>query len=152
MAQNVWAENTPALNEKERYQQTIMFPIGKPNDAYAKFFVGQSYLAPISTEQVSIYNVTFEPKCRNNWHIHHSKIGGGQMVIGVGGRGYFQEWGKEPVEIHPGDVIHIPANVKHWHGAAPDAWFSHLAFEIEGTELSNEWLEAVSDEAYNKLK
>lgn len=152
LAQQVWQDNQPAQSDKDKYQQTILFPIGQPNDDYAQYFIGQSYLAPISTEQVKIYNVTFEPKCRNNWHIHHAKNGGGQMLIGVGGRGYYQEWGKNPVQILPGDVIHIPANVKHWHGAAPDSWFSHLAVEIDGTETSNEWLEAVSDSEYQKLK
>ena len=152
LAKEVWKDKTPALSEKDKYQQTIMFPIGKPNDAFAKYFKGQSYLAPISTEQVTFFNVTFEPKCRNNWHIHHATKGGGQMLVAVGGRGYYQEWGKEPVEMNPGDVIHIPANVKHWHGAAPDSWFSHLAFEIEGEKTSNEWLEEVSDEQYGKLK
>lgn len=152
LAKDVWNDKTPALTEKDKHQKNIMFPIGVPNDAYAKYFVGQSYLAPISTEQVKFFNVTFEPKCRNNWHIHHAKSGGGQMLVGVGGRGYYQEWGKEPVEIKEGTVIHIPANVKHWHGAAPDSWFSHLAFELEGEETSNEWLEAVSDEEYGKLK
>ena len=134
------------------YQKTIMFPIGNTNDAYAKYFIGQSYIAPVSTEQVKIYNVTFEPKCRNNWHIHRAKSGGGQMLIAVGGRGYYQEWGKEPIEMKPGDVINIPANVKHWHGAAPDSWFSHLAVEVDGVETSNEWLEPVTDEEYSKLK
>ncbi|MBR1604793.1 MAG: carboxymuconolactone decarboxylase family protein [Alphaproteobacteria bacterium] len=152
LAKEVWQDDAPAENAKEKHQQSIMFPIGAPNDAYAQYFVGQSYLAPVSTEQVKIFNVTFEPKCRNNWHIHHAKTGGGQMLIGVGGRGYYQEWGKEPIEIKEGDVIHIPANVKHWHGAAPDSWFSHLAIEIDGEETSNEWLEKVSDEEYGKLK
>ena len=152
LAKEVWADKTPALTEKEKYQKTIFFPIGKPNDAYAKYFVGQSYLAPISTEQVTFFNVTFEPKCRNNWHVHHATQGGGQLLVAVGGRGYYQEWGKEPVELHPGDVVHIPANVKHWHGAAKDSWFSHLAFEIAGDNTSNEWLEPVNDEDYNKLK
>ena len=152
LAKEVWKDKTPALTEKDKYQKTIIFPIGKPNDAYAKYFVGQSYLAPISTEQVTFYNVTFEPKCRNNWHIHHAAKGGGQMLVAIGGRGYYQEWGKAPVEMNPGDIIHIPANVKHWHGAAPDSWFSHLAFEIEGENTSNEWLEAVTDDEYNKLK
>lgn len=152
LAKNVWTETEPALTDKDKYQQTIMLPIGEPNEAYAQYFIGQSYLAPISTEQVKISNVTFEPGCRNNWHVHQAKSGGGQMLIGVGGRGYYQEWGKEPVEIKEGTVIHIPAGVKHWHGAAPDSWFSHLAFELEGQETSNEWLEAVSDEEYNKLK
>lgn len=152
LAKEVWTDKEPALTEKDKYQKTIFFPIGKPNDAYSKYFVGQSYLAPISTKQVTFYNVTFEPKCRNNWHIHHATKGGGQMLVAVGGRGYYQEWGKAPIEMKPGDVIHIPANVKHWHGAAPDSWFSHLAFELEGENTSNEWLEAVTDEEYGKLK
>ena len=152
LAKEVWNENTPALTDKEKYAQTIMFPIGEPNTAYAKYFIGNSYIAPVSTSQVKIYNVTFEPKCRNNWHIHHAKSGGGQMLIAVGGRGYYQQWGKEPIEMKPGDVINIPPNVKHWHGAAPDSWFSHLAVEIDGTEVTNEWLEPVTDEEYNKLK
>jgi len=152
LAKEVWTDKEPALTEKDKYQKTIFFPIGKPNDAYSKYFVGQSYLAPISTEQVTFYNVTFEPKCRNNWHIHHATKGGGQMLVAVGGRGYYQEWGKAPIEMKPGDVIHIPANVKHWHGAAPDSWFSHLAFELAGENTSNEWLEAVTDEEYGKLK
>ena len=152
LAKEIWNEKTPAISEKDKYAQTIMFPIGVPNTAYAKYFIGQSYLSPVSTSQVKIFNVTFEPKCRNNWHIQHAKTGGGQMLIAVGGRGFYQEWGKKPVEMKPGDVINIPANVKHWHGAAPDSWFSHLAIEIEGTETSNEWLEPVTDVEYGKLK
>ncbi len=141
-----------AMSDKEKYQQTIFFSIGGPNTAYAKYFIGQSYLCPVSREQVPIYNVTFEPGCRNNWHIHHAKSGGGQMLICVGGRGYYQEWGKEPIEMTPGKVINIPANVKHWHGAAPNSWFSHLAIEVDGEGTSNEWLEPVKDEVYLKLK
>lgn len=152
LAKGVWKDDAPVLTEKEKYQQTIMFPIGEPNEAYAQYFIGQSYLAPISTEQVKFSNVTFEPGCRNNWHVHHATIGGGQMLIGVGGRGYYQEWGKEPVEIKEGTVIHIPAGVKHWHGAAPNSWFSHLAFELDGEDTSNEWLEPVSNEDYSKLQ
>lgn len=152
LAKGVWKDDVPVLTEKEKYQQTIMFPIGEPNEAYAQYFIGQSYLAPISTEQVKFSNVTFEPGCRNNWHVHHATIGGGQMLIGVGGRGYYQEWGKEPVEIKEGTVIHIPAGVKHWHGAAPNSWFSHLAFELDGEDTSNEWLEPVSNEDYSKLQ
>lgn len=152
LAKEVWNDETPAMTDKEKYSQTIMFPIGEPNDAYAKYFIGQSFIAPVSVEQVKMFNVTFEPGCRNNWHIHHAKSGGGQMLIAIGGRGYYQEWGKEPVEMMPGDVINIPANVKHWHGAASDSWFSHLAVEIEGVETSTEWLEPVTDEVYNKLK
>lgn len=152
LAKEVWNEEAPAMTEKEKYQNTIFFPIGEPNDAFAQYFVGQSYLAPVSTEQVPIFNVTFAPACRNNWHIHRAKSGGGQMLICVGGRGYYQEWGKNAIEMNPGDCINIPANVKHWHGAAPDSWFSHLAVEINGEETGNEWLEAVSDEDYGKLK
>ena len=134
------------MTEKDRFQNTIFFPIGEPNP-YGKFFVGRSYLA-----QVPLFNVTFEPGCRNNWHTHHAKSGGGQMLICVGGRGYYQEWGKEAVEMTPGIIINIPSNVKHWHGAAPDSWFSHLAIEVAGEETSTEWQEAVADEDYNKLK
>lgn len=106
----------------------------------------------ISTEQVGIFNVTFELGCRNNWHIHHATSGGGQILVCVGGRGYYQEWGKEAKELHPGDVVNIPVGVKHWHGAAPDSWFSHLAVEVPGTDTSNEWLEAVDDTSYGSLK
>ena len=132
----------------------IMFggmDIGEPNP-YGDYFVGQSYLAPVSTKQIPIYNVTFEPACRNNWHIHHAKNGGGQMLICVGGRGWYQEYGKEPRKLNPGDIVNIPANVKHWHGAANDSWFAHLAIEIQGEEGSTEWCEPVSDDDYNKLK
>lgn len=129
-----------------------VFPVGKPNDAYAKYFVGKSYLDMISKEQVGVGNVTFEPACRNNWHIHHAKKGGGQILIATAGRGYYQEWGKPAVELKPGDVVNIPAGVKHWHGAAPDSWFQHLAIEVPGEGGSNEWLEPVSDEDYGKLK
>ena len=149
LAKEVWDEDAPALTEKDKYAKTIFFPIGEPNTAYSKYFIGQSYLAPVSTEQVKIFNVTFEPKCRNNWHIHHAVSGGGQILIAVGGRGYYQEWGKAPVELKPGDVVNIPANTKHWHGAAPDSWFSHLAIEVDGTDVSNEWLEPVSDDEYS---
>ena len=130
-----------------------IFPIGEKNDAYAQYFIGQSYLAPLAKQGgVGAANVTFEPGCRNYWHIHHATKGGGQMLIGVAGRGWYQEEGKPAVEILPGTVIHIPANVKHWHGAASDSWFAHLAFEVPGENASNEWLEPVSDEEYGKLK
>ena len=152
MAKEVWNEISDAETEKEKFQKTILFPIGAPNDGFAQYFTGQSYLAPVSKNQVGIFNVTFEPKCRNNWHIHHADKGGGQILICVGGRGYYQEWGKDAIEMLPGDCINIPVGVKHWHGAAPDSWFSHLAIEVPGENGSNEWLEAVSDEVYNKLK
>ncbi len=151
LAKEVYGEESEGLTEKDRYQNTIFFPIGSPNDAYAQYFVGQSYLSPVSTEQVPVFNVTFEPGCHNNWHIHHAKNGGGQMLICVGGRGYYQEWGKDAVELTPGTVINIHANTKHWHGAAPDSWFSHLAIEVPGEETSAEWLEPVSEEDYSKL-
>ena len=133
-------------------EEMSVFPAGKPNDAYAEFFIGQSYLNMLSTEQVSIGNVTFEPGCRNNWHIHHADKGGGQILMVTAGRGYYQEWGNEARELKPGDVIHIAAGVKHWHGAAPDSWFQHLAIEAPGDNCRNEWCEPVSDEAYEKLR
>lgn len=152
MAKEVWADETDVCDAKSAHQAEMVFPIGAANDAFAKFFVGQSYLAPVSTEQVGVFNVTFEPKCRNNWHIHHADKGGGQILICVAGRGYYQEWGKEAVEMRPGDCINIPAGVKHWHGAAADGWFAHLAFEIAGENASNEWLEPVTDEEYDRLQ
>ena len=150
LAKDVWNEEIPEESEKDKYQNSIFFPIGEKNP-YGDFFTGQSYLAPLTTDQVPVFNVTFEPGCRNNWHIHHAKSGGGQMLICVGGRGYYQEWGKEAVEMTAGSLVNIPAGVKHWHGAAADSWFSHLALEIPGEEGSTEWLEAVSDEEYGKL-
>ncbi|MCM1228076.1 MAG: cupin domain-containing protein [Clostridium sp.] len=133
-------------------KELSVFPTGEKNEAFAKFFVGQSYLNMLSTQQVGIGNVTFEPGCRNNWHIHHASKGGGQILLCTAGRGYYQEWGKEPVEMTPGTVINIPPEVKHWHGAAPDSWFQHLAVEVPGDDTSNEWLEPVSDNDYNNLK
>ena len=142
-AKEVWKEETPAdAREMEKYQKSLFFPIGEPNDAYASYFSGRSFLAPVSASQIGIHNVTFEPGCQNNWHIHHAKSGGGQILICVGGRGWYQEWGKEPVAMKPGDCVNIPASVKHWHGAAEDSWFSHLAIEVPGEETSTEWLEA----------
>ena len=150
-AKEVWKEETKTEDAKTRFQQEMIFPIGEPNTAYAQYFKGNSYLARVSGEQVSIANVTFEPGCRNNWHIHHATKGGGQMLIGVAGRGWYQEWGKPAQAILPGTVIHIPAGVKHWHGAANDSWFAHLAIEIAGENASNEWLEPVSDIDYTKV-
>ena len=128
------------------------FPIGEKNDAYAQYFDGQSYLAMLSKEQVIIANVTFEPGCRNHWHIHHAEKGGGQILICLAGRGYYQEWGKEAQELNPGDVVNIPANVKHWHGASKDSWFQHLAVEVVGEKASTEWCEPVESCEYAKLK
>lgn len=152
MAKEVWATPDPAADAKAAHQASMLFPIGQPNDGYAQYFIGQSYLAPVSTSQVGIYNVTFEPGCRNNWHIHHAKSGGGQILVCLAGRGYYQEWGKPAQELHPGDVVNIPEGVKHWHGAAPDSWFSHLAVEVPGVEGANEWLEPVDDSVYGLLK
>ena len=120
--------------------------------AHAQYFSGRSFLAPISTSQVGIFNVTFEPGCRNNWHIHHAKSGGGQILVCVAGRGFYQEEGRDAVEMNPGDCINIPVDVKHWHGAAPDEWFSHLAIEVPGVDCSNEWCEAVSEKEYAGLR
>ncbi len=150
MAKEVWADDG-AASDKERFQQQTIFPIGEPNTAYARYFTGNSYLARISDSQIPFANVTFEPRCRNNWHIHRAASGGGQMLICVAGRGWYQEEGRPAQPMLPGTVIHIPANVKHWHGAAADSWFSHLAFEIPGENTSNEWLEPVADEAYDAL-
>ena len=149
MAKDIWADEE-STDEKQRHQNSMIFPIGAPNDGFAQYFSGQSYLAPVSTEQVKIFNVTFEPGCRNNWHIHHAKNGGGQILVWVAVRGFYQEWGKPAQELRPGDVVNIPAGVKHWHGAAPDSLFSHLAVEVPGEEASNEWLEPVDDEQYLK--
>lgn len=156
MAKEVWETGEGDLSYDDEamrlHAKEMVFPIGEPNDAYAKFFVGQSYLAPISMNQVGVFNVTFEPGCRNNWHIHNADEGGGQILVCVAGRGYYQEEGKAAVQMKPGDCINIPTGVKHWHGAAPDSWFSHLAIEVPGENSSNEWLEAVSDEEYRKVK
>lgn len=126
-----------------------VFPMGEKNEAFAQYFVGQSYLNMLSTERIPIGNVTFEPGCRNNWHIHHK---GGQILLCTAGRGYYQEWGKEAQELHPGDVVNIPPEVKHWHGAAKDSWFAHLAVEVPAEGASNEWLKVVNEEDYEKLK
>ena len=134
-----------------RHAASMVFPIGAPNDGFAQYFTGRSFLAPVSTEQVGIFNVTFEPGCRNNWHIHHAKSGGGQLLVCVDGEGWYQEEGKPAQSLKPGDVVTIPAEVKHWHGAKAGSWFSHLAVECPGEETSNEWLEPVTDEVYEKL-
>ena len=126
---------------------------GTPNTAYAKFFIGDSFLNPLTDPKGSLFaaNVTFEPACRNNWHIHHATSGGGQLLLCTAGEGWYQEEGKDAVSLHEGSVIMIPANVKHWHGAKKDSWFSHIAVEVPGENCRNEWCEPVSDEEYNKL-
>ena len=128
-----------------------VFPRGGENTAFAQYFIGKSWLNMLTTQGVSIGNVTFEPGCRNNWHIHHAKSGGGQILLVTGGRGWYQEWGQPARELHTGDVVVIPAGVKHWHGAARDSWFVHLAVEVPGEETRNEWLEPVNDEQYGVL-
>lgn len=130
------------------------FGLGEPNDAYAPYFIGQSYLNALTApgDYLPIHNVTFEPGCRNNWHVHHASKGGGQVLICVDGEGWYQEEGKAAQHLHPGDVVEIPANVKHWHGATANSWFSHLAFEFPGEGTSNEWLEPVDDKQYGALE
>ena len=140
------------MNEIE-FEKVNVFKKGNPNDAYAKYFIGNSYLNPLveSDSPLFLANVTFEPGCRNNWHIHHATSGGGQILICTAGYGWYQEEGKEAESLQPGKVIVIPANVKHWHGAKKDSWFSHISIEVPGENTSNEWLEAVSDDVYNNL-
>jgi len=152
LATDVWNEASDAADARQRFEREMIFPVGEPNDAYARYFIGRSYLAPVSSEQLNIANVTFEPGCRNNWHIHHASTGGGQLLICVAGEGWYQEWGKPARRLRPGDVVNIPANVKHWHGAAADSWFAHLAMAVPGEESSTEWLEPVTDEAYAELE
>lgn len=137
------------MSSLEELKRATVFPMGEENKMFEKYFIGKSYLNMLTMERIGIGNVTFEPGCRNNWHIHHK---GGQVLLCTAGRGYYQEWGKEPQELHPGDVVNIPPEVKHWHGAAPDSWFAHLAVEVPKEGASNEWLEPVSDEEYGRLK
>lgn len=139
--------------DKKEFEQQNVFGTGSENTAYAKYFIGQSFLNHLTKPEDVLFlaNVTFEPGCRNNWHIHHAKSGGGQLLICTAGEGWYQEEGKEAVSLVPGTVITIPANVKHWHGAKKDSWFSHIAVEVPGEECKNEWCEPVSDEEYNKL-
>lgn len=140
--------------DKEKFDRDNIFGLGLPNVDYAKYFIGNSYLNPLVDPKTSLLflaNVTFEPGCRNNWHIHHAKKAGGQILICIAGSGWYVEEGKKPVSLTAGKVIVIPANVKHWHGAKKDSWFSHIAIEVQGEETSTEWCEPVSDEEYNKL-
>lgn len=134
-------------------KENNIFGLGKENKAFEKYFIGKSFLNPLTDPKGTIFmaNVTFEPGCRNNWHIHHATKGGGQILICVEGEGFYQEEGKEAVSLKPGMVITIPANIKHWHGAKKDSWFSHIAVEVPGENISNEWLEPVTDEEYMKL-
>ncbi len=143
------------ISNKEEFDRQNAFGIGQANSAFAQYFIGNSYLNPLTVPgacAVFLANVTFEPGCRNNWHIHHAKSGGGQLLICTAGEGWYQEEGKEAVSLEPGMVITIPAEVKHWHGAKKDSWFAHIAVEVPGEETANEWLEAVDDDAYGALE
>ena len=140
--------NTEKNGMGTTYNGNGIFPKGPRNEAYARYFTGASYLEMLSSEGVVIVNVTFEPGCRNFWHIHH---GGGQILLVTDGRGWYQEEGKPARALLPGDVVAIPPETKHWHGAAKDSWFSHVAVEVPAEGRSNEWLEAVADEDYDAL-
>ncbi|MDE5985553.1 MAG: carboxymuconolactone decarboxylase family protein [Eubacterium sp.] len=155
---NAWAVFKLAkevyADDNYRDEHGGMFGIGEPNAAYAKYFTGNSYLKPLTDpdrDNLFLANVTFEPGCRNNWHIHKAEKGGGQILICVEGNGWYQEFGKKAQALKEGDVVAIPPNVKHWHGAASDSWFSHIAVEVAGENTSNEWCEPVADEEYNNL-
>lgn len=139
--------------DAEVFAQQNVFGLGAENTAFAQYFIGQSWLNPLTRPEDGLFlaNVTFEPGCRNNWHIHHAARSGGQLLICTAGEGWYQEEGKEAVSLVPGSVIVIPAEVKHWHGAKQDAWFSHISVEIPGEDCSNQWCEPVSDETYQAL-
>lgn len=142
------------INNKEEFDKVNVFGQGVSNDAYAQYFSGDSFLNPLTKfgeSPVFLANVTFEPSCRNNWHIHHATSGGGQILVCTAGEGWYQEEGKDPVSLAPGTVITIPANVKHWHGAKADSWFSHIAIEVPGENTNNEWCEPVTDKEYNSI-
>ncbi|WP_303927216.1 cupin domain-containing protein [Subdoligranulum variabile] len=141
------------IKDQAQFTQQNMFGTGAPNAAYAQYFLGQSFLNPLTDPQCGLFlaNVTFEPGCRNNWHIHHASKGGGQILICMAGEGWYQEKGKPAVSLTPGSVITIPPEVKHWHGAKADSWFSHIAIEVPGENCSNEWCEQVSNEDYSIL-
>lgn len=156
-----WPKAWAAFNiAKEVYKEKSdevhggFFGLGKKNDGFAKYFIGQSYLNPLTDggKTLGVFNVTFEPRCRNNWHTHKATKGGGQILICVDGDGWYQEEGKEAISLKPGDVITIPANVKHWHGAKKDGWFSHIAIEVPGENTKTEWFEPVFDEQYDNLE
>ena len=152
-AEGTAAEAAESAEPTEAAAHGGFFGLGEPNTAFAPYFIGQSYLNPLTApnDYLAIHNVTFEPACRNNWHIHHASKGGGQVLICVEGNGWYQEEGKPAQALKPGDIVEIPANVKHWHGAQKDSWFSHLAFGFPGEEVSNEWLEPVEDAQYFAL-
>ena len=139
--------------DRKEFESANVFGLGQENAAYAQFFIGKSYLNPLTPAGVQPFfaNVTFEPGCRNNWHVHHAESGGGQILLCVAGEGWYQEWGKPARSLKAGDVVVIPAGVKHWHGAKKDSWFSHIAVEVPGEDARSEWLEPVTDEMYGAL-
>lgn len=142
------------VQDKTAFDEQNIFGQGMANTAFAQYFIGNSYLNPLTKPGESIVglaNVTFEPGCRNNWHVHTAKKGGGQILICTAGEGWYQEWGQPARRLKPGDVVNIPTGVKHWHGATKDSWFQHIAIAVPGEECGNEWLEPVSDEDYSKL-
>ena len=142
------------IAEEKQFETVNVFGKGQPNEAFAQYFICNSYLNPLTVpgqSPIFLANVTFEPGCRNNWHIHHAKTGGGQILICTAGEGWYQEEGKEAQSLTPGTVVVIPEGVKHWHGAKKDSWFSHIAFDVPGEDASNEWLEPVADKEYEKL-
>ena len=140
--------------DKAEFYKENLFGLGEFNKEFAEYFIGKSYLKPLTDPKKTVFlaNITFEPACRNNWHIHHAQKDGGQILICTSGEGWYQEEGKEAISLTPGTVITIPAEVKHWHGAKKDSWFSHIAVECPGGGCHNEWCEAVTDEEYNKLR
>ncbi|CCK85262.1 Gamma-carboxymuconolactone decarboxylase subunit-like protein [Lactobacillus equicursoris DSM 19284 = JCM 14600 = CIP 110162] len=153
---NAWAAFNMAkeiYGDDETSGHGGFFGMGEPNDGFAQYFTGNSYLNPVTKEDdpLQIHNVTFEPGCINHWHIHHASKGGGQVLIGVEGEGWCQIEGQDPIKILPGTIVEVPAGAKHWHGASKNSWFSHLAFMIPGEDLSNEWLEPVDEDFYNAL-
>ena len=153
---NAWAAFNMAkevYGDDETSGHGCFFGMGEPNDGFAQYFTGNSYLNPVTKEDdpLQIHNVTFEPGCINHWHIHHASKGGGQVLIGVEGEGWCQIEGQDPIKILPGTIVEVPAGAKHWHGASKNSWFSHLAFMIPGEGLSNEWLEPVDEDFYNTL-
>ena len=142
------------IGDRSAFEEANVFGTGAPNDAFAQFFTGQSYLNPLTDQDASavfLANVTFEPGCRNNWHIHHAASGGGQILVCTAGSGWYQEAGRPAQSLEPGSVVVIPPEVRHWHGAKAGSWFSHIAIEVPGEDCLNEWLEPVSDEEYAAL-
>ena len=147
-------EGVVVKSQESEFNAVNVFGKGSPNAAFAQYFSGESFLNPLTDSQngeFPLFNVTFEPGCRNNWHAHHAKSGGGQILICTAGEGWYQEEGEAARELVPGTVVVVPAGVKHWHGAKADGWFSHIAIEVPGEDWSNEWLEPVDDAAFAKL-